>query len=504
MHFNKKICGVLAICLALGAAAGLYFYNNAKDNSGLENDRDRFSWLNNKETIYVYYSNDNMTDYLSSAAVSFGEENDARVIPVLASESEYLEAINKASIDKEQVPDLYLLSNDSLEKAYLAGLASEAVDGDEILNGDNFSDAALNAVTYDGKHIGYPLYFETSALIYNETYLEEWASQQAKKALEEYNNGADAGLPEEYADDEESVGDESFTDEAQSDGEEESLTPLDRIANDEFWAQDDETKIALLANEYLLEGIPKTVADVLSISDSFDPPETVEGMMEWDVSDIFYNYWFAGKYLNVGGECGDDKTKLDICNDEVYKSLETYAGLNQFFSMETDTISYDTVVEDFINGKIFFAIATTDIVKRLEDAKAEGSFGYEYGVCLLPDIDEALGSRSMSVTCAAVVNGYSENKNLANRFAAYITTDKAEELYTRTGKLACNKRNEYENGALDVFAQEYADSISLPKLLATENYWMYVEAMFAKIWNGSDVSGAVTELYEQMQIQFNE
>ena len=38
-------------------------------------------------------------------------------------------------------------------------------------------------MTYDDKIIGYPVYFDTSALVYNEDYLRTWATQQAEKEL---------------------------------------------------------------------------------------------------------------------------------------------------------------------------------------------------------------------------------------------------------------------------------------------------------------------------------
>ena len=40
------------------------------------------------------------------------------MIPVLTSDSEYLEAINQETLHSDQIPDIYLLSSDSLEKAY--------------------------------------------------------------------------------------------------------------------------------------------------------------------------------------------------------------------------------------------------------------------------------------------------------------------------------------------------------------------------------------------------
>ena len=51
----------------------------------------------------------------------------------LVSGLEYLEAVNAASLDDEvDTPDIYILSNNFLEKAYLAGLATQLPDSAPI------------------------------------------------------------------------------------------------------------------------------------------------------------------------------------------------------------------------------------------------------------------------------------------------------------------------------------------------------------------------------------
>ena len=52
--------------------------------------------------------------------------------------------------------------------------------------------------------------------------------------------------------------------------------------------------------------IPKTIDDIRNFADEYNAPETVESVFRWDVSDFFYNYFFAGNYITVGGSCGDD------------------------------------------------------------------------------------------------------------------------------------------------------------------------------------------------------
>lgn len=457
MHLKKRILSVAAVVLCTAAAV----YSSTLPMGSVGDSNSGLGLGGNKETIYFWYTDDTMTSFINSATVEFGQENGVRVIPVLTSEGEYLEAIGKASLEEDgQMPDVYLIANDSLEKAYLAGLATETGDEGTVCNTENFPQAALSAVSYNDKNIAYPLYFDTSALIYNSTYMEQWQDQQLAK-LEAAESG------EEVVDGGEVV-------------------------------EGEETQNALSSASLA------TVDDILTVADTFDVPEGVEGIMKWDVSDIFYNYWFVGSYLNVGGEAGDDETDIDINNVEAVQCLEVYQALNQFFSMESETITYDSVVQDFIDGKIMFTVATSDIISRLESAKADGSFVYDYGITTMPRVSAELDSAALSVTGAVAVNGYSEHKELANEFAAYLVTDYAQELYEKTGKLSAYNYTDTNNGAVQMFKQAYADSVSLPKMMETGNFWIQLEVLFSKVWNGADAATLLEELAEQINTQISE
>lgn len=461
MHFKKRLIAVAAV--AVFAAAVLYGSTrdwNAEPEAGRP-----LSWFDRKDTIYFWYSDETMTNFVNSAAVAFGEREDVHVIPVLASGSEYLEELNRASVEEEQLPDVYMISHDSLEKAYLAGLAEEIDDVQGVCDTAHFPAAALSAVSYHGKTVAYPLSFETSALIYNDTYLQEWAAQIAQKDL--LGDGTEDGVPEENS---------------------------DGIAVDE-------TQLAAKTEEYYANAIPQTMDDILNIADTFDVPEGVEGVLKWDVSDIFYNYWFVGNYMIVGGDAGDDETQINIDNPETVACLEVYKALNQFFFIESETVSYESVLQDFIDGKTVFTIATTDAVQRLAQAKSVGELAFDYGVAMMPDVSAELQSRSMSVTNAVAVNGYSQHKELANKFAAYLVDECADSLYDRTGKVPANLYAAAEAGPLAIFKLEYAESIPLPKMMETGNFWLQLERLFAKVWNGEDVTAQVQELAAQIAAQ---
>lgn len=451
MRFRRRLSTAFAI--VAGVACVLCACGKEANQEAVETTPSPTPTEEPLETLYFWYSDESIADYINSAALTFGEENGVRVIAKQIADSEYLEAINKVTLQEEQAPDAYIISNDSLEKAYLAGLAAPINDNEGIMNTTVFPRTALDAVTYKGKQVAYPLFFETSAFLYNETYLREWAMQQAKKEAE-------------------SVGIEY-----------------------------DEATLTTRCDEIMASVIPVTMDELLNMANNFEAPEMVEAIFKWDVSDIFYNYYIVGNYMIVGGDTGDDKTNIHINNPETIACLEVYKALNQFFYIESDSVSYESVIQDFIDGKLVFTIATTDVVAALEQAKQEGNFAYDYGIALLPHPGKELKGRSLSVTNAIAINGYSQKKELANRFAAFLADGYIEELYFRTGKVPANLKAETENGALQIFKEEYASSVSLPKMIETGNFWIQLEILFSKVWNGEDVQILVSHLAAQIESQ---
>lgn len=445
----------IAAAAVIAMTAGV-IYGSKQEMKQEAEETSNISWIDNDDTIYFWYTDETMTNFVNSAAVSFGEREKVHVIPVLASNSEYLKALNQASIKGEQLPDVYMISHDNLEKAYLAGLASEIDDVGNICTAEHFPAAALSAVEYKGKKVAYPLSFETSVLVYNMDYLREWSRQTALNELTQTEeDDASGSNPEEVT--------------------------------------VDEAALAARAEEIFQRAVPATVSDILTIADTFDLPEGVV-VMKWDVSDIFYNYWIVGNYMEVGGDAGDDVTRISINNPNTISCLETYQALNQFFFIEANKINYESVMQDFMDGKIVFTIATTDVADRLKTASEEGTLSFEYGISMMPAVSDELESRSMSVTSTVAVNGYSRKKELANRFAAYLVSDCADSLYERTGKVSTNLSAEADNGALQIFKLEYAKSVPLPKMKETGNYWMLLERLFAKVWNGADVTAYIQEM----------
>ena len=488
MGLKKRLTAIFVLVCILTAVliVGFQGWTVPKDSQE--------SLFHKKETIYFWYTDDAMTDYVNSAAVTFGEKNDCRVIPVLKSGMEYLEAVNYASLtDDIALPDVYMVSNDSLGKAYLAGLADE-VEENGICTGEHFPQAALSAVTYDEKIVAYPYYFETSAYLYNKTYLENFVKAQIQAEL-------DAAAGEEAQQELEENGEPEKAVEDTTAGTAENTDNVTEDVSAEPVEEEIDPALQAEIERRVQELLPETTEELLTFADAYDAPEAVESILKWDVSDIFYNYYFIGKYMIVGGEAGDNKEQIDIYNLEAIQCLKEYQALNQFFYIDPDTVTYDSVLQEFIDGKIVFSVVTNDAVAKLEQAKEEGSFIYDYGIMPVPRISDKLEGRSLSVTNAVVINGYSKKKELANQFAGFLTTEYVENLYERTGKTAATYDITYENAGMEIFRTEYERSIPMPKMIETSNFWIQLEILFSKVWNGENINGLVRGLSEQMMTQ---
>lgn len=501
MTLKKRLLTIFVIALCVGGIYGLGRLGVTVEPVEEEEAEENVAF-GHRDTLYLWYTDEALTDYLNSVAVAYSEyQDDVRVMPVYTSGREYLETISQASLQGDETPDLYIVGNDSLEKAYLAGLASRVALPEQVAPlQDVFPETAIRAVTYQDKLIGYPFYFETSCFLYNETYLKDWARAQIEaerdaQAGEEAQQQIDADDGADNADN---------ADGGNADGADAADTDAGDGSAD--GAAADEAGDGAVTDEAVLQRVeeilPETIDDILIFADTYDAPEQVEAVFKWDVSDIFYNYFFVGNAIDVGGVNGDMTDSIHIYTEDAIRCLKVYQNLNQFFSIDTKEISYDGVLQDFMDGKIVYTVATTDALSRIEQAKAEGGFDFDYGISKMPNVSGELRSASLSVTQCVVVNGYSTQKEMANEFAVFLTEYATDSLYARTGKLPiCDNGDTYDDPNKAAFLEEYDDSVPMPKMIETSNFWVELEIAFAKIWDGEDANADLKALSEQIMAQ---
>ena len=509
---RRIICAILILSLGLS----LFYVGYRTDDplyGGTSAEEttvpDENAVVEDENTLTLWYTDDALTDYLTAEALSYQSQTGIKVNPVLVSGVEYLEHINSASLTpeserRELPPDVYITTHDTLLRAYLSNLAVKVSDAEEFLNEEYYPKTALNAVTCYGDYVGYPLYYETNYFLYNKTYMASIAQNrieseadalEGEAATEELENSDETPENSEILDiseDKENEEPEEAADEGEAGDEE----------GDPMGSEDSD--ISEEALERLATMIPATLDDITTFANNYDAPEAVESVFEWDVTDIFYNYFFVGNYMEVGGEDGDNTAVFNIYNQQAVDCLSVYQSMNQFFSIDADEVSYDKILDDFIQGKTVFTVATTDAIAKIEEAKAKGEFDFDFGVTYLPDISTLLKARGLSVTTAAAVNGYSDRIEMASDFARFLTVEKSQELYKKAGKIACRSDVQYDNEEIGNIMAEYEKSVPLPKMVEAINYWVQLEIAFTKIWNGADPDETLKELSDTIGGQIEE
>ncbi len=456
MHIRKKLFSILSIlAMTIVALLGDLFPGHSLIEPESARDTD--------DVLTIWYTDAYLEEYIRNAAVVYEEKTGVKVVSTRVSGLEYLEQIQKATIDDGYGPDLFVLSNESLEKAYLSGLCYELKDSHRVLNSTYFPEVSLDAISYSDYKLGYPLLFECSIFLYNKTLLDEIVSNYNENAVNANSNYGEGST------------DETTVEET----------------NTEF--------VPIIAEEIL----PTSIVEITNFALKYNLPEGCESYFKWCVSDVLYDYWFAGAYLNVGGEKGDVRDEIDVYNTESMYALSVFQDFKEFFSMDLDKYTYDDLLKDFEAGKILFIEADTNVINKLEaDKKSEENpFVYEYGITSIGMLNDTLKSKGLSVTKIVSVNGLSENKELAEDFAKFLSVDYASNLYSRTGKLACNYQKEYAYPQIEDAVRTYENSVSLPKIVETSNYWVLCEMVYTKAWDGEDVNKLLKQLSGQVKKQ---
>ena len=116
--------------------------------------------------LNFWYDDETAAPYYEAAAVDFHNRYGVEVICTYVDEVNYLEAINEANINGNG-PDVYIASNDEVRKLHLAGFADENSLYTEAFWENHYPAVTKSAMTSDGKQYGYPIYLDTTMMIYD-------------------------------------------------------------------------------------------------------------------------------------------------------------------------------------------------------------------------------------------------------------------------------------------------------------------------------------------------
>ena len=400
-------------------------------------------------TVNFWYTNDVLTNYYNNVASVYNKTHrGANVVPKLVSASEYIEHIYQASHEKEEYPDIYVVTSDAMEKAYLSGLTKPIENENTIYK--NFPKVAVEAASYQGIVQGYPFYFDTSTLVYNKTLLEEIAYDQFElQAQEKGENAENLNVTEE--------------------------------------------QISNLVNIM----IPETIDELIEFSNNLEAPEGMDTLFKWNINDVFYNYFYLGEYTTLSSD------HIDINNEATVACVEIFKHLTEYFYMDAETVSTESILEEFKNGTMLFTIMDSESAVALEKAKANGEIAFEFDYALIPNPSESLEGRPLSVTNVVVINGHTDYPQTAQDFAEFLTMESycTDQLFEKTGYLPSYAKSASSTNLEVVFKREYTESANMPNYMVTSNFWMLLENAFNEIWDGAETREVLYFLEKRLQNQ---
>lgn len=174
---RKRTIAFLLICIWI---AGLLAGCGSSEQQNKETDTKPVSykglmeqWKQSAEedNLTCWYTGNEDKAWLEAEAEKFEKEYSVKVNLVYYDGVSFFDDMNQAN-QKGNGPDVYLMGNDQLELARNSGMAEENTWLDEAFWKENYPAVAKDAVTYQDRQYGYPVYFDTYCLVYDANLLE--------------------------------------------------------------------------------------------------------------------------------------------------------------------------------------------------------------------------------------------------------------------------------------------------------------------------------------------
>ena len=196
----------------------------------------------------------------------------------------------------------------------------------------------------------------------------------------------------------------------------------------------------------------------------------MEYLLEWDVNDAFYDFPFIGNSVTF------EKTAPEMMNvtydEDLYqKDLEYFETILGSFSLDINTVSMDSILEHFKDGKTLCAFVNTDSLQKLDDIS--------YSVMEIPALNEELPSVACASTDMLVVNDFSKNASDAADFAEFVTVQLADVLHDMSGHYSVFLSQNASDAEKTAY-QAYEDAILLPDSQDAKDFWVGLKEKIAE------------------------
>lgn len=218
------------------------------------------------------------------------------------------------------------------------------------------------------------------------------------------------------------------------------------------------------------ETAPNSLQALIDYSNQNEPPENVEYLLEWDVNDAFYDFPFISN--SVTFEKTEPEVLQVIYDQTLYQQdLDYFATILQSFSIDTETVSEESILDNFRNGRTLSALIDTSSLKQLE--------GYGYSLMKIPALNETLPAYPCATTDMLVVNDFSDKGDEAADFAYFATVTMAEQLHSLSGHYSVIPSKE-PDWVEQVAYESYESAILAPNSVDARDFWVALEETISK------------------------
>lgn len=207
---------------------------------------------------------------------------------------------------------------------------------------------------------------------------------------------------------------------------------------------------------------PETLQAIIDYSIDNEPPENVQYLLEWDVNDAFYDFPFISNSVSF---VKDEVETMQVNYDEnLYnEDLEFFSQILESFSIDAATVTEESVISDFNEGKTICAIVDSDSLAKLE--------GTDHEIRELLALNDTLQTSSAALTDLVVVNDFSGKKEKAADFAEYVTLTMSGELHGLGGHYSV-KLSEDADEREQIAYQAYENAIPVPNSQDAKEFWV--------------------------------
>lgn len=443
----KKVVLLLALVIMCGLLSGCDGKIKKEENVeqqpvNYENLMNQWKAQAKSESLTCWFTSETDREWLEASAKQFEEQFGIKVNLVYYDSVNFFEDMNKES-QNGIGPDMYILGNDQLELAVESGMVQPNDFFDEDFWSNHYPAVAKNAVSYQEKQYGYPIYFDTYCLVYDANLLE----------------AAPASIDDIIA----------FLDAYEDTGSTKAVfrwDVADPYINSMF--------VASYAN---LFGENGDNASEFQINN-----EQCIATMEYFQSLSAY-LWMNKNNIShdtIVNRIKDGTLVLGLCKSDILPTLYEMQAINE-------NMTEETTEGDATEGE------------NEEGSSTEGVSSTNYQISYVPSLTAELSSTSFSTTYSAFVNPYGVDNALGNMFALFLSNGNCEHVYEGNGKLpVVDQKDKFSEMQKVVYAQ-YLNSKPVPKVMILGDYLSESGIVFDAIWEGKDAKEQLDLLQQTME-----